>query len=221
MQQKKQKINLNDIHLFKNLRKDNLEKIKDKSQLKKYQKNKVLFLVGDKSDTFFIVLEGRVKIIRSSSKGREKILKKMNSGDFFGEMGIIEDKSRSATAIVEEESTLLLISKNNFLNLLNNSSQLALNLIVDLSKRLRKADKDIEDLAFFSVEMRLKRFFRENGKRLNDKKEYYYLDKDYTHQELANFLGSSRETITRIFNKLEAKGIVEYKDEKIILKYSE
>ncbi len=221
MQQKKQKISLNEIELFKNLKNDSLKKINDNSQLKKYEKNKILFFVGDKSDTFFIVLEGKVKIFRSSSKGREKILKKMIKGDFFGEMGIIEDKPRSATAVVEEESTLLLISKNEFLHLLKNSSQLALNLIVDLSKRLRRADKDIEDLAFFSVEMRLKKFFRENGERLKGKEKYYYLDKDYTHQELANYLGSSRETITRIFNRLESQGIVEYKDKKIILKYEE
>lgn len=193
-----------------------IEDIEKRCRVKKFEKGKMLFFKGDKANSFFIVLKGEIKIIRTSDSGREKILKQMKKGDFFGEMGIIEENKRSATAVVNEDSTLIIIDKDNFLYLLKKYPEIALNMITDLSKRLRKADKDIENLAFFNVEMQLRNFLKERGIKLkgNDK---YIIDENFTHQELANYLGTSRETVTRVFNKLEEKEIVSYKEDKIIL----
>lgn len=193
-----------------------IEDIEKRCRVKKFEKGKMLFFKGDKANSFFIVLKGEIKIIRTSDSGREKILKQMKKGDFFGEMGIIEENKRSATAVVNEDSTLIIIDKDNFLYLLKKYPEIALNMITDLSKRLRKADKDIENLAFFNVEMQLRNFLKERGIKLkgNDK---YIIDENFTHQELANYLGTSRETVTRVFKKLEEKEIVSYKEDKIIL----
>ena len=210
-------INLNNIELFSGLAAEVIDEIKKSCRIRRYNKGKILFFKGDEANSFFIVLKGEIKIIRTSDTGREKILKKMKKGDFFGEMGLIENKQRSATAVVNENSTLVIIDKENFLYLIKKHPEIALNMITDLSKRLRKADRDIENLAFFNVEMQLRNFLKERGIKLkgNDK---YIIDENFTHQELANYLGTSRETVTRVFKRLEEKEIVNYKEDKIFLK---
>lgn len=210
-------IDLNNIKLFEGLSDEIINDIEKKCRVKKYNEGKILFFKGEKANSFFIVLEGEIKVIRTSDSGREKILKKMEKGDFFGEMGIIEEKQRSATAVVNKNSVLTIIDKESFLYLLKKHPEISLNMITDLSKRLRKADRDIENLAFFNVEMQLRNFLKERGIKLkgNDK---YIIDENFTHQELANYLGTSRETVTRVFKKLEEKDIVSYNEDKIILK---
>jgi len=210
-------IDLSNIEIFAGLSNKVIEEIKKSCRIRRYNEGKILFFKGEKANSFFIVLNGEIKIIRTSDSGREKILKKMKKGDFFGEMGIIEEKQRSATAVVNKNSTLIILDKERFLYLLKQYPEIALNMITDLSKRLRKADRDIENLAFFNVEMQLRNFLKERGLKLkgNDK---YIIDENFTHQELANYLGTSRETVTRVFRKLEEKDIVSYEEDKIILK---
>jgi len=210
-------IDLSNIEIFAGLSNKVIEEIKKSCRIRRYNEGKILFFKGEKANSFFIVLNGEIKIIRTSDSGREKILKKMKKGDFFGEMGIIEEKQRSATAVVNKNSTLIILDKERFLYLLKQYPEIALNMITDLSKRLRKADRDIENLAFFNVEMQLRNFLKERGLKLkgNDK---YIIDENFTHQELANYLGTSRETVTRLFKRLEEKEIVNYKEDKIFLK---
>lgn len=210
-------IGLNGIELFKRLPNKIVDNIEKKCWVKKYKKGKILFFKGDKANSFFAVLKGEVKIIRTSETAREKILKKMKKGDFFGEMALIEDNKRSATAVVNKNSTLIIIDKERFLYLLKKHPEISLNMITDLSKRLRKADEDIENLAFFNVEMQLRNFLKERGVKLkgNDK---YIIDENFTHQELANYLGTSRETVTRVFNRLKDRNIISYHKDKMILK---
>ena len=184
--------------------------------MRRYKEGKILFFKGDKANSFFLVLKGEIKVIRTSDSGREKILKKMKKGDFFGEMGIIEGNKRSATAVVNKDSNLIIIDKESFLYLIKKYPEIALNMITDLSKRLRKADEDIENLAFFNVEMQLRSFLKERGVKFQ-KTDKYIIDENFTHQELANYLGTSRETVTRVYNKLKEKGVIEYKNNKIIL----
>ena len=210
-------IDLSNIEIFAGLSNKVIEEIKKNCRIRRYNEGKILFFKGEKANSFYIVLKGEIKIIRTSDTGREKILKKMEKDDFFGEMGIIEEKERSATAVVNKNSTLIILDKERFLYLLKQYPEIALNMITDLSKRLRKADRDIENLAFFNVEMQLRNFLKERGLKLkgNDK---YIIDENFTHQELANYLGTSRETVTRVFRKLEEKDIVSYEEDKIILK---
>ena len=212
-------INLKKIALFNNLSEKAINDINKRCYIKNYKKGNIIFFKDDKADSFFIVLKGEVKVIRTSSSGREKILKKMKDGDFFGEMGIIENKPRSATAVVNKDSTMVVFAKDDFLFLIKKHPEISLNMIGDLSKRLRKADKDIENLSFFNVEMRLKKFFKERGIQSEEKENHFILNNSFTHQELANYIGTSRETITRIFKKLEEKELITYKNDKIILKY--
>ena len=178
----------------------------------------MLFFEGDSSTAFYIVVSGSVKITKLAESGREKILKVMKSGDFFGEMGLLEDKPRSATAVIREKTRLIIFNKDDFLRFIKNQSQIALNIITELSRRLRKADQDIESLAFLDVESRLKGYFVKMAqKKTNKKKKKIKLNRKLTHKQLAHRIGTSRETITRIMKRLENRGLIEVTEKNINL----
>ena len=159
-----------------------------------------------------------MKITKLAKSGREKILKVMNPGDFFGEMGLLEDKARSATAVVQEDTRLIILNKADFQRFIKDQSQIALNMITELSRRLRKADQDIESLAFLDVESRLKKYFVKQIEDKDGEAERYKLNRRLTHKQLANHIGTSRETVTRIISKLENKDLIEIGEEHIYLK---
>ena len=134
-------------------------------------------------------------------------------------MGLLEDKSRSATAVIQEDTRLLILNKVDFQRFIKDQSQIALNMITELSRRLRKADQDIESLAFLNVESRLKQYFVNQIEGKAEKTEAMIkLNKNITHKELAHHIGTSRETVTRIMSKLEEKGLIEIGEESIYLK---
>lgn len=209
-------IELASISLFADLNKSQLGKLSELINLRKYKTDDIVFVEGSISDVFYIILEGKMKIIKSSIDGKEKILEIMNKDDFLGEIGVIEDKPRSASGIAITPLKLLLIERENFLRLIRENPLIALKIIVELGKRLRRANKDIELLAFFDVESRLRDFFERMAIDMEDSTGKI-LEK-ITHHEIANHIGTSRETVTRLINKMVEKEMIEIKKDNIILR---
>lgn len=208
-------LELTTISLFADLNRSQLVKLSNIINLKEYKIDDFVFVEGSISDVFYIILEGKMKIVKSSIDGKEKILEIMTKDDFLGEMGIIEDKPRSASGIAITPLKLLLIERENFLRLTRENPIIALKIIAELGKRLRKANKDIELLAFFDVESRLKELFERMAVNSEDS-DGNVLEK-ITHQEIANHIGTSRETVTRLINKLLEKEMIEISKNNIIL----
>lgn len=203
------------IPLFSGLSQDQLNILKDITYVKEFEEGELLFLEGEESTTFYIILSGEVQIIKDSREGKEKILKIMEPGDFFGEMGIVEGKPRSATARASCKSKLLVYEKDDFLHFIKDNPEIAFNIIIELSHRLRLANNDIENLAFFDVQTRLLRILTRLGRK---KGEGFIFERKITHHELAKMAGTSRETVTRILNKMEKEGLVKITDNKIYIK---
>ncbi|MFP4017008.1 MAG: Crp/Fnr family transcriptional regulator [Halanaerobiales bacterium] len=208
-------IDLSSIELFTDFTEDHLNKLSKITHIRRYKKDDYIFVEGDKSDAFYIIRKGKVKIIKSSVDGKEKILKVMVAGDFLGEMGVIEDKPRSATGIAIAPLEVLAIEQEDFLNLIQENPIIALKIIVGLAKRLRRANKDIELLAFSDVETRLRELFKRMAEEVGSSGQMI-LNK-ITHHEIADHIGTSRETVTRLINKMVDKGLIEIDKDKIIL----
>ncbi|MFW5972299.1 MAG: Crp/Fnr family transcriptional regulator [Bacillota bacterium] len=209
-------IDLSVVSLFADLSPEQLTKISNIVSIKKFNKDEYIFIEGDVSEAFYLILKGQVKILKGSVDGKEKILEVMKREDFIGEMGAIENKPRSATAKTMTLVKLAVIERGNFLKLLQSYPEIGMKIIIELAKRLRRANKDIELLAFYDVQARLKELFM----RLSDSTssdETLKVGK-MTHHEIANYIGTSRETITRTFNKLMDKDLLETKDNWIIIK---
>lgn len=204
------------IQLFSGLNQEQLSKLERASRIKQYNKGHVLFLEGEESDVFYIVLKGEIKVSRVSPGGKEKILKIMGKGEYFGEMGVLESKRRSASAeVISSQAVLLILEGDSLKRLIKENPEIALKIIATLSERLRLANHEIENLAFRDVEGRLKDLFFRMARQ---GEKYAYIDKRITHEEIGKFIGTSRETVTRIVNKLQNRGLIEVQEDIIILK---
>jgi CRP/FNR family cyclic AMP-dependent transcriptional regulator len=107
---------------------------------------KVIFKEGETGDTMYIIQKGRVKITKRVSDV-DKILMVLGKGDFFGEMALIRQTKRTATATAVDDCELLAFNRNGFLSMISKNSNIAMNIIETLCLRLEKADNQIRDLA--------------------------------------------------------------------------
>jgi CRP/FNR family cyclic AMP-dependent transcriptional regulator len=167
---------------------------------------------GDETDSLYIVLKGRANALRSDESGRQFIVNRFGPFDYFGEMSIFDSNARCATVITREKCTLMVLPRKAFLEFAARHPGIYKNLIKALLEKLRKATQQIEQLAFLDVYGRLARFLIENQNADG------VIEEKLTQQELADMVGSSRETVNRIFNELVGGGFIEKEKGRIIVK---
>ena len=159
-------------------------------------RGEILFEEGAGADGFYIVAEGKVKVYKLSPDGRERILHVVQSGNSFAEAAIFDDGRYPAFAETLDDSTLLFFPKREFLDLLHQHSQLAINMIAGLSRFLRLFTMQIEDLTFRDVPARLARYL------LGLKRDGQLSILPISKTQLASNLGTTSETLSRTFRKL-------------------
>jgi CRP/FNR family transcriptional regulator/CRP/FNR family cyclic AMP-dependent transcriptional regulator len=137
------------------------------------------------------------------------ILSVLGPGDFFGEMSLLDNEPRSATAIAVEDTELLSLQRNDFQSVLHDNESITGALIRVLTARLRRANHQISTLALLDVYGRVARVImdmaKEEGRRLKDGRIAF---RRATHQEIANRIGTTRETVTRMLKDLERQGLI-------------
>jgi CRP-like cAMP-binding protein len=206
------------IPLFSELDDKALEDISRMSVRQKYKKDNMVLIEEEIGSTMFIILRGRVKISRISDEGREVILSILVDGDFFGEMSILDGQTRSANAVTLEDSELMLIQRENFLRILRDYPQVAINLLKELAHRLRRSDEQIKSLslqnALGKVASTLLRIADDSGIIKHGQVEISQLP---PQQDLANMAGTSRETISRVIKSLGQMGYVKKVGSKLII----
>ena len=194
------------VPLFTSLKDEELDAILNHSSKVNYPKNKIIFLEEEEGNELYMILKGRVKVVRISESGEEITLAVLQKGDFFGEMSLLDGKPRSATVVSDEDSILILFNTNNFEKVIEKYPRIALKLLKELTSRLRKADDLIGNLAFLNVSGRiagiLLQLAEEHGQKT---KEGVIVISRPTHQAIANMVGSSRETVTRVLKRFEEK----------------
>ena len=181
-------------------------------------KDTVVFFENEEGDSVFMILEGRIKVTILGDDGREIILSMLGPGDFFGEMALLDNEPRSATAIAVEDTELLSLHRTDFQSVMGNNPAISAALIKVLSTRLRRANHQISTLALLDVYGRVARVIldmaREEGRRLKDGRIAF---RRATHQEIANRIGTTRETVTRMLKDLERQGLIRVEGREIVL----
>lgn len=195
---------LRSIPLFSKFDLQVLSEIKSYLIRKVYQKNEIVFHEQDAGSEMYIVRSGQVKIVSSGSEGREIILALFTPGQFFGELSLFDSQPRSARAVAAEKPTELLVLKRiDFMHLLEKHPSLVQEVFAVLAQRLRKADQSIQDLIFTDVKKRLIKVLislaEEKGV---EKNKVYQVKMSLTHKDLAEMIGSTRETVSRILQDL-------------------
>ena len=212
---------LQSVSIFWDLNENDLGHIADKMVAKHFENGNYIFLEDSEGEQCFFVLEGSVKVTRLSKEGREVILAMLNEGDFFGEMSLLDGESRSANVIALEKTKVLTLDRNDFIAVVNDYPQIAVQLLKELARRLRKSDRQIASLSLSDAEKRIAlciiRFADEQGVIQNGKVS---IPKTPIQQDIANMAGTSRETVSRALGLLEKEDLIErHGRELIILDY--
>lgn len=192
---------LKQVPLFVNITAKDLNVIAKNIIERKYPKGSYLFFENEEGNSLYIVVSGLIKIYKSDQTGRIKTLAYLKEGDFFGEMAMLDEQKRSASASVLEESVVLILNRSDFQMEILNNPLIALRLMQALSLRLRSADKQIEDLTFRNLPGRVASALIDLTKKHGIKTEKgIKIGLKLTHQELAEMIGTAREVVTSILN---------------------
>ena len=201
---------LQSVSIFWDLNEDELGHIADKMVAKHFENGNYIFLEDSEGEQCFFVLEGSVKVTRLSKDGREVILAMLNEGEFFGEMSLLDGESRSANVIALEKTKVLTLDRNDFIAVVNDYPQIAVQLLKELARRLRKSDRQIASLSLSDAEKRIAlciiRFADEQGVIQNGKVS---IPKTPIQQDIANMAGTSRETVSRALGLLDKEDLIE------------
>ena len=200
------------ISLFSNLSIQEIAELETLGQERSVSKNSIVINEGDETDSLYIVLKGKAHALRSDESGRQFIVNRFGPFDYFGEMSIFDRSARCATVITREKCTLMVLPRKAFLEFAARHHEVYQNLIKALLEKLRRATQQIEELAFLDVYGRLARFLIENQNAEG------VIEEKLTQQELADMVGSSRETVNRIFNELVGGGYIEKEKGRIVVK---
>lgn len=191
---------LKQINLFNSLSSDELLIISQKLIIKNFKKNQPILYEEDTNKFMYIILYGAVKIVQITEDGKEILLTIHRSGDFFGEISLIDKKTLPATVIATEDSNIAIISEKDFFPLIYEHKKILDNLLMIFCSRLRETWERIQILSFSNAEQKIKTLLLKSYTDLGVKTSEGIILK-LTHQDIANMIGISRETVTRIIDK--------------------
>lgn len=204
---------LKKVPLFASLPEAELAVFAEVVRERSYPKGSVILFEDDQGDALYLVAAGQVKVVLIGEDGREVILSVLGEGTFFGEMALIDDEPRSAHVIAMEDSAVLLLRREDFQARLRTSPEVAISLLRELSRRLRRADEKIGSLVLLDVNGRvadllLRLAAEEGGDRITRR---------ITHHVIAQMIGSSRETVSRTMRDFVERGVIQVSRKDITL----
>src|SRR3989304_2321908 len=194
---------LRNVPIFADLDDAQLDKIAKLGTRKKYKKGNIIVLEKEMGAALFVIITGKVKVVRTDEDGREVILSIFGPGEFFGEMSLLDGLARSATVVATAKSELFMIHRREFLDLLNEFPAVAISLLAELTMRLRKADAPIKSLSLKDAAGRVANVlllladdvgvFRKGKVEIEDLP---------LQQDIANMAGASRESPSPVRSKI-------------------
>jgi CRP/FNR family cyclic AMP-dependent transcriptional regulator len=182
---------------------------------RRFKRGEAIVAQGEKSNALSIILTGRARVINSDDRGREVILATLRSGDYVGEMSLIDDEPHSATVRAEIQTDVLVLGRLEFARCMPENSSMAYALLKGLVQRLRYADRQIESLALMDVYGRVARALMEFSS--DDGEGNALIRNKVSRQDLAKMVGASREMVSRVMRDLEERGFVETRPDGVML----
>ena len=200
---------LSTVSIFSDLDQDSIAEVSKITTERNYPKGSMIILEEEYGDKLFIVQSGTVKITRVNDEGKEVILALLGSSEIFGEMAILDGESRSANVLAQEACSLLVISSEDFINVLKKNFKVCFALMSELAKKLRKSDLQIEALSLSDAEHRIGvsilNLAEDMGVIRNGKVTIQNLP---FQQDIANMAGTSRETVSRVMKTFEDRNLI-------------
>ena len=197
------------VALFQGLQPADRIAISRAATLRTYRRGERIVTQGQPGDSLFVLVKGRVAVSILSPEGREVVLSTLSAGDHFGEMALLDEAPRSTTFTAVERSELAVLTREAFFDLLQGNFVLFRGLLATYSRWLRHANATIEGLASLDVKGRLARYFRdlaeERGRRAGGG---WIVVVRPSQREIADTIGSSRETVSRTMSQLARENLI-------------
>jgi CRP-like cAMP-binding protein len=197
------------VPLFSLLTNDQAQGIADSVVKRRFRRGEVIVEHGRKSNALFILLTGRARVLTADVRGREVILAVLHSGDYVGEMSLIDNEPHSATVRAEIQTDMLILGRPEFARCIPENSSLSYAIMRGLVQRLRSADRQIESLALLDVYGRVARSLLDMSEQVG---EHKVIRNKVSRQDLAKVVGASREMVSRVMKDLEVRGMIETQD---------
>jgi CRP-like cAMP-binding protein len=195
------------VPLFSMLTADQAQAIADSVVKRRFRRGEIVVEQGRKSNALFILLNGRARVLTADTRGREVILAVLESGDYVGEMSLIDNEPHSATVRAEVQTDMLVLARADFARCLPEASTLSHGILRGLVKRLRNADRQIESLALLDVYGRVARTLLDMSEETPE--GIKIIRHKVSRQDMAKVVGASREMVSRVMKDLEERGVIE------------
>jgi CRP/FNR family cyclic AMP-dependent transcriptional regulator len=204
---------LENVPLFSGLPAKELAEIEQHGTVKSYKKNTIVINQDDETYSLYVILSGSVKVFISGEDGREAVLNHQSAGDYFGDLALIDRQPRVASVMTTEPSTLMIISREDFLKCLSNNPEIAINLIKPMTSRMRMLARNVSSLALLDVYGRVARTLLNEAREVDGR----LITEKLTQQEIADMVGASRAMVSRILKDLKIGGYISIEKKRITI----
>lgn len=195
--------------IFADLEPAHLDALSRAATVRPYAAGETILREDEPGDLFFVIVRGQVKVFVDSEHGREVVLTQLQAGDFFGEMALFSNENRSASVSALTASELVVMRRKDFLAVLETDFPITRRILATLCERLRRADEMIESLVLLDVGGRLAAYLLRLARESGTPQEGGWLAFTRpTHQVIANSIGASRETVTRLLRQFADRDLI-------------
>ena len=193
------------VPIFNHLPTEQMEEIRKVAVTRSFRKGESIYRAGDPSDTLYILGSGRVRIFRLSESGKEQLLRIMKPGDFMGELALFSESIHEEFAEAMEPTEMCILKRDSFQKILMEYPTVSLRMLSEFSRRLEESEKKTARIATETVETRIALYlldlYSESGKKSR-------MTLPMSKKDLASYLGTTPETISRRLADMEDSGLI-------------
>ncbi|HBM74975.1 MAG TPA: Crp/Fnr family transcriptional regulator [Clostridiaceae bacterium] len=193
------------VPIFNHLEDEQMDEIVEVIKSSSYKKGEIVYSAGDKSDSLYIVRSGRIRIYRLSESGKEQLVRILKPGDFTGELALFSESIHESYAEAVEDTKVCMITRSDLQNLLMKFPSISLKILSEFSRRLEESEKQTARVSTEKVETRIASFLTECVNKKDGSMEFVL---PMSKKDLASYLGTTPETISRKLSELEDEGYI-------------
>jgi CRP/FNR family transcriptional regulator, cyclic AMP receptor protein len=203
---------LSDVELFRDLSDRDRTDLERMTTITNVPRGRVFYQPEDVSEVLFLIKQGKVQLYRISPEGKKLVIATLGAGTLFGEMALLGQQMHNAFAEAMDDSVILVMSRADLERLILNKPILGLRMLEITGRRLSDAESRLEDMAFKGIPARLASLLL----RLAAERDSTVIT-GLTHQDLAETIGTYRETATQVLNDMKMAGLIEIGRKRIII----
>lgn len=198
------------VSIFSILEEKEISEVVEKITTRRYKKGQMIFFEGDIADKLYIVSSGSMKIFKYTKEGKEQILYILTNGDFIGDRSLLKRGKFDFNAEALEDSSICTLSKEDFDNVVRSNPEIPIKILESVHDRLLSLENLVQSLGTKDVEARIAALILSFAKNFgNQTEEGLLIDLPLNREEMGNYIGITRETISRKLTSMQDEGVIE------------